>query len=283
VSISGPTTVSAKPAPPARRLDLRARASSALNSRPVLFAASLVVILSIWQLAGTGHPYTITTPSAVWNAATNDMTSLVLPAFGTTLKAFGIGFALCVAVGIPVGLLMGQSRLVELALAPYISALYATPRVALIPIVMLWAGLAFGLQLVVAFLFGVFPIILNVYIGVKEVQREYIDVGTAFAAGRGRVLWTIIIPGSLHYIFAGMRIGLGYAMIGTVVAELEASVQGIGNLMHVFGQELKIADVWVPLILLGVFSVCCWNLLNWAERWASMPWTRRARRTRWPS
>lgn len=283
MSLSGPTTVSTTPAPPSRRLDLRARTASVLNSRIVLFGASLVVILGIWQIAGTGHPYTITTPSAIWTAANNDMTSLVLPAFGTTLKAFGIGFALCVVVGVPVGLLMGQSRLVELALTPYISALYATPRVALIPIVMLWAGLAFGLQLVVAFLFGVFPIILNVYIGVREVQREYLDVGTAFAAGRWRVLRTIIIPGSLHYIFAGMRIGLGYAMIGTVVAELEASVSGVGNLMHVFGQELKIADVWVPLILLGVFSACCWNLLNWAERWTTMPWTRRARGTRWPS
>jgi ABC-type nitrate/sulfonate/bicarbonate transport system permease component len=265
------------------RAPVRSKASGWLHQPIVLRVLSLVVVLGLWQLLGTGRPYTITTPSAIVSSAAADMTSQVLPAFGSTLDAFGLGYLLCVVVGVPVGLLMARSRLVELALRPYVSALFATPRVALIPVVMLWAGLGFELQLVVAVMFGIFPIILNVYIGVKEVKQEHIDVGVAFDAGNARILWTIIIPGSLHYIFAGLRIGLGYAMIGTVVAEIEASVVGVGNLMRLDGQELNIAAMWVPLIMLGLFSICVTMLLKWAERWLSMPWTRTLKRARWQS
>lgn len=240
----------------------------------VLRVISLLVVIGIWQLIGAGKPYSVTQPSAIFSAAGRVLFSQVLPAFGSTLKAFGGGFGISAVIGVPVGLLMGQSRLAELALRPYVSALYATPRVALIPVVMLWAGLAFKLQLTVAVLFGIFPIILNTYIGVKEVPRNFTDAGIAFNASRWQIMRTVIIPGSLHYIFAGLRIGIGYAMIGTVVAEIEASVVGVGNLMSRFGQELQVSEMWVPLILLGLFSVLLTVILKWLERWTTMPWTR---------
>ncbi len=240
----------------------------------VLRLLSLAVVITAWQLIGASQPYSITTPSAIIHAAFNDMTGEVLPAFGDTLRGFGLGYFICVVVGIPIGLLMARSRLVELALAPYVSALYATPRLALIPVLILWLGVSFQLRLAVVVVSGIFPIILNTYIGGKEVDRDQIEVGVAFAASKLRVLRTIIVPGSLHYIFAGLRIGFGRAMIGIIVAEIEASVVGVGNLLSTDAGALRIASMWVPIIMLGLFSIGCNVILKWLERWLTMPWTR---------
>jgi ABC-type nitrate/sulfonate/bicarbonate transport system permease component len=250
----------------------------------VLRLLSLIVVIVGWQLIGAGQPYSITTPSAIIQAGYHDMTGEVLPAFGDTLKGFWIGYAVCVLVGIPFGLLMARSRLLELAFAPYVSALYATPRLALIPVLILWLGVSFQLRLAVVIVSGLFPIVLNSYIGGKEVDRNQIEVGLAFAANRYRVLRTIIVPGSLHYVFAGLRIGFGRAMIGIIVAEIEASVVGVGNLLSTDAGSLRISSMWVPIIMLGLFSIVCNVILKWLERWMTMPWTRSQRRlVPWPS
>jgi ABC-type nitrate/sulfonate/bicarbonate transport system permease component len=250
----------------------------------VLRLLSLLVVIVGWQLIGAGQPYSITTPSAIVSAGYHDMTGEVLPAFGDTLKGFWIGYAVCVLVGIPLGLLMARSRLLELAFAPYVSALYATPRLALIPVLILWLGVSFQLRLAVVIVSGLFPILLNTYIGGKEVDRNQIEVGLAFAASRYRVLRSIIVPGSLHYIFAGLRIGFGRAMIGIIVAEIEASVVGVGNLLSTDAGSLRISSMWVPIIMLGLFSIVCNVILKWLERWLTMPWTRSQRRlVPWPS
>ena len=249
----------------------------------VLRLLSLAFVIAAWQLIGASQPYSITTPSAIVHAAFRDMTSEVLPAFGDTLKGFFYGYAICIVAGIPIGLLMARSRLVELSLAPYVSALYATPRLALIPVLILWLGVSFQLRLAVVIVSGIFPIILNTYIGGKEVDRDQVEVGVAFAASKLRVLRTIIVPGSLHYIFAGLRIGFGRAMIGIIVAEIEASVVGVGNLLSTDAGSLRISSMWVPIIMLGLFSIGCNVILKWLERWMTMPWTRSQRRLiPWP-
>ena len=244
---------------------------------------SLLVVIGLWQLIGRHQPYSISSPSQIVHAAFRDMHHEVLPAFADTLKGFSIGYAFCILFGVPAGLLMAQSRIAEIAFVPYVSALYATPRLALIPVLILWFGLTFQMRLSVVIVSGLFPVILNAYIGGKEVDRNQIEVGTAFAAGRLRILRTIIVPGSLHYIFAGIRIGLGRALIGIIVAEIETSIIGVGNLISKDGATLHIADMWVPIIMLGIFSIVCSIFLKWAERWTTMPWTRSRRLVAWPS
>ena len=262
----------------------RRRSVRGLLQKPwVLRLLSLAFVIVAWQLIGAGQPYSITTPSAIVHAAFRDMTSEVLPAFGDTLKGFFYGYAICILAGIPIGLLMARSRLAELSLAPYVSALYATPRLALIPVLILWLGVSFQLRLAVVIVSGIFPIILNTYIGGKEVDRDQVEVGIAFAASKLRVLRTIIVPGSLHYIFAGLRIGFGRAMIGIIVAEIEASVVGVGNLLSTDAGSLRISSMWVPIIMLGIFSIGCNVILKLLERWMTMPWTRSQRRLiPWP-
>lgn len=241
---------------------------------------SLAVVLALWQVVGVRYPYSISDPLSIARVAREIWRTELLTAFGQTSGSFFAGFAISVAAGVPVGLLMARSRLAELSLAPYVSALYATPRLALIPVMMLWFGFGFNLRLAVVIVSGVFPVIVNAWLGAKEVDRDLLDAGRAFAASRLQVLRTIVIPGSLHYIFAGMRIGLGRALVGTVVAEIITSVAGVGRLLDESAQTLQIAQMWVAIITLGLFALAVSSILKFAERWTTMPWARGSRWTR---
>lgn len=243
---------------------------------------SLATLLIVWQLVGESNPYSISDPAAIYRAFVETWQTEVLPAFGETLSAFVLGYLICVVVGIPLGLVMARSRLVEIALGPYVSALYATPRLALIPVMIIWFGVTFELRLAVVIISGVFPIVVNTWLGAKEVDRNLLDAGVAFAGNQLQLLRTIVIPGSLHYIFAGLRIGLGRALVGTIVAEIVTSVVGVGHLLEESANTLLIAEMWVAIILLGFFALACSSVLKWGERWATMPWTRR-RVSLWPS
>jgi ABC-type nitrate/sulfonate/bicarbonate transport system permease component len=260
-----------------------ARVSPAATRRPSwrlltgkwpLRLLSLAIVFTIWQIVGSKYPYSVSDPKSIVEAGRHAWRDEVLPALGQTSGSFFLGFAICVVVGVPVGLLMARSRLAELALAPYVQALYATPRLALIPVMMLWFGFTFELRLAVVIVSGVFPIIVNTWLGAKEVDRDLLDAGVAFAASKLQQLRTIVIPGSLHYIFAGMRIGLARALVGTVVAEIITSIAGLGHLLESSAQTLQIPLMWVTIVVLGVFAVIASSLLKFAERWATEPWTR---------
>ena len=245
----------------------------------VLRLLSVAVVLVGWQLFGTA--YSTSYPSSIFHSAIKTLWSDVVPAFKDTLEGFGVGYSICIVAGVPIGLLMARSRLVELVLEPYVSALYATPRLALIPVLILWLGVNFQLRVAVVIVSGLFPIVLNAYLGGREVDPNLLDVGTAFSANSFQILRTVVYPGSLPYIFAGIRIGLGRAFIGIIVAEIETSAIGIGNLISSDAGSLQMAAMWVAIISLGVVSILLSTGLKWAERWSTMPWLRTRRIRGW--
>jgi len=247
----------------------------------VLRTTSVLVVFGLWELIGRRNTFSLSYPTAIARAAYHSFVPEVLPALSDTMSAFWLGYVICALLGIPLGLLMARSRLVELALWPYVSALYATPRLALIPVLILWLGVTFEMRVSVVIMSGIFPIALNSYLGAKEVDKNLLDAGVAFAASPLRILRTVVVPGSLHYIFAGLRLGLGRALIGTVVAEIEASVVGLGNLISSSARVLAMDKMFVVIFVLGFFSLGCSALLKFGERWATMPWTRG--RLAWPS
>jgi ABC-type nitrate/sulfonate/bicarbonate transport system permease component len=253
----------------------RSNARAWLENRWVLRTLSLLVVLGFWELIGRHYPYTASYPTAILHTGIHSSGSQIVPAFETTFESFFLGYGISVVLGIPLGLLMARSRLVELALGPYVSALYATPIIVFIPILIIWLGISFNLRLVAVILLGVFPIILNTYLGAKEVDKNLIDAGIAFKGSELQLLRTVIVPGSLPYIFAGMRLGFSHAMVATVVAEMEATIAGVGAMIKLDSQTLQVAGMWVLIILLGLFNVLGSNVLRAAERWATTPWTRR--------
>lgn len=257
-----------------------ARASAGmewLRSKWTLQALSLIVGIGLWQLYGHHSPGVASYPSQVVHSALHGHAHEITSAFEETLSSFVLGFAICTVIGIPIGLLMARSRLVELILRPYVSILYATPIVVFIPLLIIYLGVTFKLRLISAVLVGVFPIVLNTYIGAQQVENDLLDAGKAFVGKELQLLRTIIIPGSLPYIFAGLRIGFAHAMVATIVAEMEGSVAGVGGLIDRYGQNLELAPMWVLIVVLGTFAVLGSSLLRAAERWSSQPWDRRAR------
>jgi NitT/TauT family transport system permease protein len=179
-------------------------------------------------------------------------------------------------LGVVIGFAMGRIRLVDLILDPYVSALYATPRVALVPLLVLWVGIDFELRVTIVILSSIFPIIINTYIGAKSVDRELIDAGRAFAANGWQLLTTVVVPGSLPYLFAGLRIGVARALVGIIVAEMAAAVTGTGQLIIQFGRFFQTDRLFVPVIILGLFSIVLAELVYWAQRRAT-PWAQVAR------
>jgi NitT/TauT family transport system permease protein len=252
-----------------------------LRKPMVLRLLSLGALLIVWQ--AYGNRYSTSYPLDIVRTFPHSFHNEVLPALADTLKGFGIGYTICVIFGIPIGLLMARSRLIELVLEPYVTALYATPRLVLIPVLILWLGIDFRMRVAVVIVSGLFPIILNTYLGGKDVDRDLVEVGDAFAANSFQILRTIVLPGTLPYIFAGLRLGMARSFIGIIVAEIETSVLGIGNLISDDVKRLDFAGMWVAIVSLGLLSILFTALIKRAEIWATMPWERGKGRRLWPS
>ena len=244
----------------------------------LLRVASVIVVFGLWELFGRSAPIVASYPTAI-GAAFIDLAFVsneLLPAFATTLHGLVVGFAIAAVLGVVIGFAMGRIRLVDLILDPYVSALYATPRVALVPLLVLWVGIDFELRVTIVILSSIFPIIINTYIGAKSVDRELIDAGRAFAANGWQLLTTVVVPGSLPYLFAGLRIGVARALVGIIVAEMAAAVTGTGQLIIQFGRFFQTDRLFVPVIILGLFSIVLAELVYWAQRRAT-PWAQVAR------
>ncbi|MCS0499808.1 ABC transporter permease [Protaetiibacter mangrovi] len=239
---------------------------------------SLVVFLGVWEYFGRDLPYVISSPSAIWAAAVEHFWPEVWPAFLETLRGLGAGFGLAILVGVPLGLLMSFSPIVETALSPYLSALYATPRITLIPVLVLWLGISFEMRIGIVFLSAVFPIMLNTYLGGKEVDQGLLDVGKAFKASGFKVYRSIYLRGSVPYIFAGLHLGLGRGLMGVVVAEIATSAGGIGNLISYYAKYFRIDSMFVAVVVLGLFAVFIAEFLTRFNTTLNEPWNRRRKK-----
>lgn len=249
-----------------------------LGNKWTIRIASLVIFIGLWEYFGRDLPYVISSPSAIWAAAVENFWPEVWPAFLETLRGLGAGFGLAIVVGVPLGLLMSFSPIVEIALSPYLSALYATPRITLIPVLVLWLGISFEMRVGIVFLSAVFPIMLNTYLGGKEVDQGLLDVGKAFRASGFKIYRSIYLRGSIPYIFAGLHLGLGRGLMGVVVAEIATSAGGIGNLISYYAKYFRIDSMFVAVVVLGLFAVFIAEFLARSNATLNEPWNRRRKK-----
>jgi ABC-type nitrate/sulfonate/bicarbonate transport system permease component len=235
---------------------------------------TLVVLLGGWELIGHRvQHHLISYPSAIVKAAYEVAVTenVLLPALLATLKGLGIGYAIAVAIGVPMGIAMGRSHVVDVILDPYVTAFYAMPRIALVPLLILWAGIGFELRVTITTLLAVFPIIINTYQGVKSTSPDHLDVARCFNAKRLQVVRTVSVPSAVPYVLAGLRLGAGRALIGITVAEMVVGATGTGGLLIKYGKHLQIDRLFVPILELGLLSIAIQKLLRWAEDFIT-PW-----------
>jgi sulfonate transport system permease protein len=235
---------------------------------------ALILILVSWEMVGRRvDPVLFTTPTAVAQAAVKMIWSGELWTFlAPSLLVLLYGMLLAIAFGILVGLLLARYWVLDVALGPFITFLYSIPSVALVPLIVMWAGFDIAAKVVILFLFAFFPVAMNTHQGVVSVDPKLLEVGQAFRCSE-RQLWTnIILPAALPFIVTGLRLALGRGLIGMVLADLYTAVSGIGYLIVRTANTFQIDRMFVPVVLLGLLGIALTAALRWAERRVA-PWT----------
>ncbi|MBX5491274.1 MAG: ABC transporter permease [Chloroflexi bacterium] len=233
----------------------------------------VVAFLAFWEWgARQMNPIFMAAPTAIAAAFVEMLRSgELLRALAQSIQALVAGYALAAIVGIPLGLLMGRYRIIEYALDVFVNAFYAIPLVAFIPLIMLWVGLGVTAKIVVVFLLAVFPILINTYIGVRNVSRELVEVGEAFCANEREIFTKIVIPDTVPFIMAGLRLAVGRALIGMVVAEFFTALSGLGAIIVTSANFFRTDKLFVPIIVLAVMGIGLTELVGWLERRVA-PW-----------
>ena len=235
---------------------------------------SLVIVLGAWQVFGAQiDPVLFTTPAAVAVAAVEMIGSGELWSYlWPSLLVMVIGLAIAAVLGIALGLALGRFRALDVAFDMYITFLYATPAVALVPVIVLWAGFETSAKIIILFLFAFFPLVINTYQGVKNVDPKLIEVGCAFRCSERQLWANIILPAVLPFVVTGLRLAVGRGLIGMVLADLYTAISGIGYLIVRTASTFRIDRMFVPIVTLGLLGIALTSLLRVLER-AVAPWT----------
>lgn len=234
---------------------------------------SLLVVILCWEIFGRRiNPLFMSYPSAIAVAFVNTAVSGdLLKAVIQSAQSLIIGYVAAGALGIIVGLLMGKYKMIEYAIDPYMNALYSTPLIAFIPLIILWVGLGLQAKIILVFILSFFPVLINTYIGVRDVSKTLIEVGKAFVASEKQIFIKIILPATVPYVMGGLRLAVGRAIIGMVVAEFFTAISGLGAMIITYANFFKTDYLFVPIIVLMIMGVGLTELVKLAERKIA-PW-----------
>ncbi|HEU4437697.1 MAG TPA: ABC transporter permease subunit [Methylomirabilota bacterium] len=220
-------------------------------------AASIAALVLAWHVAvrtGVADPLFVPAPVAVV-AALGTTASEALPRLGDTLAKALLGYVLAVGLGVTGGLLIGSRRLVHAVAMPYVVAAYGVPKILVLPWIALIFGLGTSTAVITATLFAVFPILLMVAAGVRDVDPTLVTAAVSMGATRGQVSRKVLLPAVLPSVLAGMRIGVVFAMLGVLLAEMFAGTRGMGFLMQRMAMAFKAADLFAATAVVSILSI----------------------------
>ncbi len=266
-----PEAIQAAPPELARGPRLKVRVSSRLARG----ALSVAAAAALWEVAGRTflkNPLFFAPLSAVLDKmgalwATGELQTDIAVSF----NEFAIGFVLASLVGIGTGVLMASSKSLCEFIDPWVSMLYATPFVAVAPLLTLWLGIGLEAHVAVVFIVIVFPVLINTYSGLANSDLDLIEVARSFGANRTQIFAKIQFPGALPFIVAGLRQGIARGLVGVVVAELFGSHSGLGYLILISGQEFDPAGLFLGILLFALAGVASVEAVRLLER-RMAPW-----------
>jgi sulfonate transport system permease protein len=235
---------------------------------------SLAVVLGLWEIFGARiNPGLFTTPSAIGKAAVQMIASGELWNYlAPSLVVLAIGLSLAAAVGVVVGILLARFWMLDVAFGVYITFLYSIPTVALVPVIVLWAGFETSAKIIILFLFAFFPMAINTYQGVKNVDPKLLEVGRSFRCTEWQLWKNIVLPGALPFIVTGLRLAVGRGLIGMVLADLYTAISGIGYLIVRTASTYQVDKMFVPIMTLGLLGVTLTACVRFVEVRVA-PWT----------
>ena len=237
---------------------------------PLLSILSVVAFIAVWQYlasSGTVDRLYISAPSDVWSAFVETVQDgSLVDHLIVSGKELLVGFGLAALVGIAVGMLSGWNKTARSVLNPFVTAGYVTPRIALIPVVILWFGIGIESKVAMVFLMAVFPIVLAIETGVRTIDPQMVEVADVFQASRRQLFRTVVIPATVPHIVSALKLGYGLALVGVVVGELYAARGGIGYMIVRAGASYQVDKVFLGVVVFVVAGVLGTGMLSLVER-----------------
>lgn len=247
---------------------------------------NLTVFLCIWELitrAGLVNPLFLPQASnmfaTLWEGLTTTappgavISGSILDHVLYTLTNLSIGLGIACAIGIPAGLLMGGNRYVETVLSPYVWAFTSLPRIALVPLFILFLGFTVKMQITIIVLSAVFPIMINSWAGVKTTEKSLLAAAKVFGASRRELYVKVVLPYTLPFIVSGIQQGIGRGLVGVIIAEIFGGSEGLGYLIQRSADTFDSALMYAVLFVLVVVSLTLVQITRWLEAYVA-PWRR---------
>jgi ABC-type nitrate/sulfonate/bicarbonate transport system permease component len=238
----------------------------------ILGFGSLVVLLLVWEFLPRlitmqeGTKLFFTVPSEIGGTLWQMFaTGAIWGPLGVSASAFAIGLSIAIAVGLPVGVLLGRSAALNAMFDPFITAFNATPRLVFLPLFLLWFGLGMWSKVMIVFIGALFPILINTYEGVRNADRVLINVVRSFGATEWGIARLVVVPNALPYIVVGLRLAIGRAVLGVVVAEFFGSEAGLGVVMVRAASRFQVDVVFAGLIVFAALSLLMTGLVKLLE------------------
>lgn len=241
------------------------------QEKKILGTISVALFLVLWELVGNTfqliNPMFMSAPSLVWKAGVqlfgsgeiwND-----LRVSGTELLG---GYLLAVFFAIPFGIMTGWYKKMSAIFDPFINAMNATPRVALLPLVIIWLGIGILSKVGIIFLGAVFPMLINTRDGVKTTPQNLLNAARSFGASEWMVFKTVVLPSTVPFILTGLRLGVGRGIVGVMVGELYAATAGIGFMITVAGATFQTDKVFVGVLIFAIAGMTLVELLSKVEK-----------------
>jgi NitT/TauT family transport system permease protein len=230
----------------------------------------VLLFLGIWQAmwsAGKISPLFMSGPSAIAKRFWEDLLHGSLAAdFKYSATNFAIGFAMAVAAGVVLGVIIGWYKRVAMIFSPFLNALYATPRVAMVPLIIIWFGIGIWSKIFIVFISAFFPILVNTIGGIRATDNDLLRAARAFCASDWQIFKTVAIPGAVPFILTGVRQGVALGLIGVVVGEMFGGSQGIGFMVAYGGQTFATDTLFVGVLIIAFAGILLTALAEALEK-----------------
>jgi len=241
------------------------------NERAVLSAAGIVSFVAAWQIgadAGLIDKFFFSSPTDILAAGVAEVQK---PRFWEDVKIsaieLGVGTLIALVTSVPIGIAIGWYRRVSLTFDPWLNFFNALPRVALIPLVVLWAGLGVEMKTIIVFFGGFFSIVLPTVEGVRTVDRQFLDVARSFRAPQRLIFTSLVIPGTLPFIVSGLRLAVGRVLAGVIIAEFYAQTSGLGVMIARSASTLQPDRMLFGVLIFTILGIGLTEGIGIAERY----------------
>ena len=232
------------------------------------FVVSFVAIIAAWEIAGRTLDLLVLPPmssiaAALWTFIVDGTLFEQLTVSLITLFA---GMAITILVGSVIGAAMGLSRTVESALDVYVNAMMAAPMVAFVPLFILLFGLGYPTRIMTVIVFAIFPIIVNAFAGLRNVDRPAVEMARSFGATKSQLMWQVRIPSAFPYILAGIRLGTARGVKGLINGEVLVTVVGLGGLVNQYGTAFTMDRLYAVIFFIIALALVLVRLVDWSSR-----------------